>query len=112
MRLEEQALLFDIQEACRLIRQFAGNRDYANYATDALCRSAVERQFITVGEALNRLGRLNPAFLERVPASRDIINFRNVLVHGYDRVEDAVVWGIIQKHLPALLDTVEDLLMD
>ena len=60
MRLEEQALLFDIQEACRLIRQFAGDRDYSNYAADALCRSAVERQFITVGGGAESVGPAEP----------------------------------------------------
>jgi uncharacterized protein YutE (UPF0331/DUF86 family) len=25
---------------------------------------------------------------------------RNILVHGYDRIDDALIYGIIQKHLP------------
>lgn len=25
---------------------------------------------------------------------------RNILVHGYDRIDDALIYGIFQKHLP------------
>ena len=110
MRLEEKSLLFDIRESCALIAQFTTGKTCAEYAADAACRSAVERQFIVTGEALNRLGRLNPDLLNRIPDSRAIINFRNILVHGYDRVEDEVVWGIVQKHASVLRDTVERLL--
>lgn len=110
MRLEEKALLYDIRTSCDLIARFTAGKSYADYAADDACRSAVERQFIIVGEALNRLGKLNPDRLRGIPGSRAIINFRNILVHGYDRVEDEVVWGIVRIHTPRLLDTVARLL--
>jgi len=110
MRREEKALLFDVRESCLLIAQFTAGKDFSAYTADAATRSAVERQFIVAGEALNRLGRLNPDLLDRIPDSRAIINFRNILVHGYDRVEDEVVWGIVQRYASILRDTVERLL--
>jgi uncharacterized protein with HEPN domain len=110
MRVEEKSLLFDVREACTLILQFTAGKNYADYAADAALRSAVERQFITAGEALNRLARLNPDLLKQIPDSRAIINFRNILVHGYDRVEDVVVWGIVQTHVSLLRDMVDSLL--
>ena len=112
MRLEEKSLLFDVRESCMLIAQFTAGKTYADYAADAALRSAIERQFIVAGEALNRLGRINPGLLNRIPDSRAIINFRNILVHGYDQVEDVVVWGIVQTHLSVLLSTVENLLAE
>jgi uncharacterized protein with HEPN domain len=110
MRLEEKSLLYDVRTACELIARFTAGKNYAEYATDDACRSAVERQFIIVGEALNRLGKLNPELLGRIQGRRAIISFRNILVHGYDRVEDEVVWGIVKKHVPILYDTVSQLL--
>lgn len=70
----------------------------------------MERRFIVAGEALNRLSRLSPDLLNRIPDSRAIINFRNILVHGYDRIEDEVVWGIVQTQVPVLSETVGKLL--
>lgn len=112
MRLEERSLLFDISEACLLILQFTSGKNFAEYSADAVCRSAVERQFITIGEALNRLTKLNPAIPARIPESRAIISFRNILVHGYDRVEDEVVWGIVNHHVAPLRDISNEMLRE
>ena len=110
MRLEEKSLLYDIIQSCELIAQFTAGMNYEGYSTDEACRSAVERQFIIIGEALNRLGKLNPEQLKNIPGYRAIINFRNILVHGYDRVEDEVVWGIVKSHTHTLSDTAKKLL--
>jgi uncharacterized protein with HEPN domain len=110
MRPEARALLYDMQEACNLIHSFTGGKQYDDYAGDIVCQSAVERQFITLGEALNRLVRLAPEIADQIPARRDIINFRNLLAHGYDKVEVEVVWGIVRKYLPELRHTLTEMM--
>jgi len=54
--------------------------------------AAIEREFSIVGEALNRLGKEAPAVADQIPERRQIIAFRNILVHGYDAIDDHVVW--------------------
>lgn len=61
-----------------------------------MLRSAVERQFEIIGEALSQLARADPTLAERVPDLRRIIGFRNVLIHGYDRVDAAAVWRVVE----------------
>ncbi|MDR2145860.1 MAG: DUF86 domain-containing protein [Tannerella sp.] len=39
-----------------------------------------------------------------------IINTRNKISHGYDRVDYSVIWGIVINHLPVLKTEVEKLL--
>lgn len=34
--------------------------------------------------------------------ARQIVGFRNVLVHNYARVSQAVVWTTVKEHLPML----------
>ncbi len=109
---EAKAPLFDMVQACDLILDFTAGKDLAAYRKDTYCKSAVERQFQIVGEALNRLVKKHPDMAERIPSCRTIINFRNILVHGYDRIEDEVVWGIIRAHLPALRSTVLQMLQE
>jgi uncharacterized protein with HEPN domain len=41
---------------------------------------------------------------------RKIIGFRNVLVHGYEMIDDQIVWQTFQQHLPILKHQVENLL--
>lgn len=112
MQPEVKSLIYDMQQACHLILQFTEGKNFGDYAEDITCKSAVERQFIILGEALNRLCKAEPQVGELIPSRRDIINFRNILVHGYDRVEDEVVWGIIKKYLPDLYQTVNRLMPD
>ena len=110
MQLEAKTLLHDMRRACDLILAFTAGKDCLVYESDAYCRSAVERQFLIIGEALNRLAKQCPDVAAQIPSRRTIINFRNILVHGYDRVKNEVVWGVIKAHLPALRDAVVRLL--
>ena len=110
MQLEARKFLFDMQGAATMIRTFTAGRTFADYQADPMLRSAVERQFEILGEALNRLAKLDPAVASRVSDYRRIISFRNALIHGYDSIQDEVVWGILETGLPALEKTITELL--
>lgn len=47
---------------------------------------------------------------ERVPDLSRIVAFRNVLVHGYATIDDALVWEVATTRVSALMDTLERLL--
>jgi uncharacterized protein with HEPN domain len=73
-------------------------------------RSAVERQFEVIGEALKRLERADPESIRQIGQYRRAIAFRNVLAHGYDVVDAAVAWDVVQHDLPLLHRDVQALL--
>jgi len=75
-----------------------------------MLRSAVERQFEVIGEALRQAVTLEPALARRFTDAKRIIAFRNRLIHGYASVSDALVWGVIEKNLPELSRQVEQML--
>ncbi len=110
MRLEAKALLFDVREAVELIETFVAGHTYADYAGNAFLRSAVERQFEIIGEALRRLSVLDPDSAGQIRDLPRIIAFRNVLAHRYDQVAHEAVWQIIQGQLPELREDVAALL--
>ena len=70
----------------------------------------MERNFEIIGEAIKRLARIDPQMADRIGDYRQIIAFRNVLIHGYDLVDHALVWSAIESQVPALLKDVEALL--
>lgn len=107
MELETKKLIYDISQAIELICKFANGVAFADYRADSMLRSAVERQFEIVGEALNRLKRVNPEMTTRITEHQRIIHFRNVLAHGYDIVSDGIVWDIVQNKLPLLRQEIE-----
>ncbi|MGB5638390.1 MAG: HepT-like ribonuclease domain-containing protein [Sedimenticolaceae bacterium] len=94
------------------IRRFVARKDFAAYQTDELLRSAVERQFEILGEALNQLSRLDPNMAEKIPDLPRIVAFRNILIHGYASVDDRLVWGVVESRLEPLLDVIAALLSE
>lgn len=110
MRPESKKLLQDVLDASQSILAYVEGKTFSDYLANELLRSGVERKFITIGEALTRLAKADPETAELISAGRRIINFRNILTHGYDVVEDETVWGIARKYLPQLKNDAESLL--
>ena len=55
-----------------------------------------------------RTGRIKSA--RAITDKKRIIDVRNRVMHGYDAVDDEMVWGTIARHLPVLKTEVEELL--
>jgi len=105
-------LIWDAQQALQRIQRFVARKDFAAYQSDELLRSAVERQFEILGEALNQLSRLDPNMAEKIPDLPRIVAFRNILIHGYASVDDRLVWGVVESRLKPLLDVVAALISE
>ena len=112
MRLEAKKYLEDIRQAAELLERFTQGKVIGDYMEDPLLRSGVERQFGIIGEALNQLLRIDPTTAERLGEYRQIIAFRNVLIHGYNAIDDNVVWETLQAKLPTLRREVDALLAE
>ena len=102
--------LEDMRRAAVFLLRITAGRTLDDYRADEVLRSAVERKFEILGEALNRLQKSDPALANQIPEHRQIISFRNVLIHGYDTIDEAVVWKIVQQDLPTLKQQVESML--
>lgn len=110
MQPETKKYLDDIARAAGLIAQFTAGKTFADYMEDPMLRAAVERQFVIVGEALVQLAKREPAVAARIGEHQRIIAFRNILIHGYNNVDDLLVWGIVESKLAALRRDVAVLL--
>jgi uncharacterized protein with HEPN domain len=105
-------LLADIVGACTAIGAFTKDQSRASYSVDTMRRSAVERQFGILGEALRRLELLDASLQHRLTGSNRFIEFRNVLVHGYDSADDDVVWQAVTEKVPVLRNEARFLLAE
>jgi len=109
MQPEIRKYLFDISEAIVSIDEYFGDkRDFNAYRQNKLLRRGVERELEIIGEAAGRILQLDPNIgIENV---RKIVDLRNWVIHGYDKVDDVIIWGILSNHLPKLRKDVEKLL--
>ena len=89
---DPRAYLWDARESAKAITEFVRGRLFEDYASDSMLRSAVERQFEIIGEALRRLEKTAPELALRLPERSKAIAFSNILIHGYDSIDHSIVW--------------------
>ena len=112
MEPESERYLNDILYAASLLNGFTTAKTFADYSSDPLLRSATERQFGIIGEAISRLARVDEATVSRVTEYQRIISFRNILIHQYDTVNDRIVWDALGTRLPVLVLEIETLIKE
>lgn len=110
MQPESPKLLEDARLAAEFIIRVTHGQTPARYDSDEILRSAVERKFMIIGEAMVRLRKADPATAEMLPDLYQIIAFRNILAHGYDVISNQRVWAVIENHLPVFLEAVTRML--
>jgi uncharacterized protein with HEPN domain len=112
MPREPRKYLHDVLTAASRITTYTDGYDTERFEANDQLRSAVERQFEIIGEALAQLKRLDPTLAARIPEAPRIVAFRNLLIHGYASIDSRIVWDIVITKLPSLLRTVVELLAD
>ncbi len=109
MKREIKKYLFDIKTSIESINEYLGDkRNFYIYQENKLLRRGIEREIEIIGEAVNRILKLEPTI--KIESARQIVDTRNWVIHGYDKVDDVVIWGIVSKKLPKLLVEIENLL--
>ncbi|WP_372773209.1 DUF86 domain-containing protein [Mangrovibacterium sp.] len=109
MQREILKYLHDIRESISSIYDYLGDkRDFNVYLSNKLLRRGIERELEIIGEATNRILKLDEHI--DISDSRRIVDLRNWVIHGYDRVDDIIIWGIISKDLPKLEEQVDKLI--
>lgn len=69
------------------------------------------RYFITlqlIGEAVNNILKIDSDIA--ISSARKIVNTRNYIIHGYDSLDNEILWSIVINHIPKLKDEIASLL--
>jgi len=107
MRRSLCAYLQDILDAAAAIHTFSDGLQFETFESVDLVRSAVERKFEIIGEALRQVSRHFPGSVASVPDLRDVINHRNHIAHGYFEVDAQVLWSTMHGDLIQLEQEIE-----
>lgn len=99
--------LFDALTAVRLAQEFSSGLSFESFGSNVLVRSAIERQLEILGEACQRMVQSDPDIRRRLPEVAFAIGLRNKIIHGYDRIENAVVYDTLMQDLPALAERLD-----
>lgn len=110
MKLEVDEILYYIAEASRFILDSTSDLTPDEYEQNQILYLAVERQFITIGEATNMLLSADAATAHNLTNYRGIIDFRNRLVHDFPNRRHDRVWFAITNSLPTLYREVTQIM--
>lgn len=103
--------LYDVQQSVDSIFEYLGEkRDFFEYERNKLLRRAVERELEIIGEAVKHLLELDENIC--IDKARRIVDLRNFVIHGYDKVDNVIIWGILSKDLPKLKQQVDALMAE
>ena len=102
--------LLDIQLAIAEINQALDerSREFEIFLNDFVFRKFVERNIEIIGEAMNRILRVNPDI--EITSARKIVDTRNYVIHAYDSLIPEILWAIVINHLPRLDEEVRSLI--
>ena len=104
------AYLSDILTSIERIESFFKGRPmrYEDYCQDWQLRLAVERSIEIIGEAMNRILKIEPEI--SITHARAIVDTRNRIIHAYDAISDDIIWAILVNHLAKLKEEVSSLM--
>lgn len=97
---KEKKYLSDIINSIAHIENFTRDiQSFEDFTGNFLIKAAVERHFMIIGEAVVKYSRITNTPLS---SSKQIISLRNHLAHGYDDIDDRVIWSIVRMHIDPL----------
>jgi len=109
MQPEAGKYLYDIKQSIDSINEYLDNNyDFNSYLENKLLRRGIERELGIIGESMSRLLKIDSEI--KISNPRRIIDLRNWVIHGYDKVDDVIVWGILTRDIPVLKSEIEELL--
>ena len=104
--------LFDIKISLDEIDTFFKNEEkvFIRYKENLMLKRAIERNLEIIGEAVNRILKRDPSFIDKINNAKAIISLRNQVIHSYDNISDENIWSILINHLPKLKSDIENLI--
>jgi uncharacterized protein with HEPN domain len=91
--------------------EFMGDLSFDQFLNDRKTRAAIVWQICVIGEAANRLSENIRQQTSEIDWRR-MIDMRNILIHGFNRIDYTIVWHAAQEELPPLVDSIKRLLED
>lgn len=83
---------------------------YDLFEKDIKLKCVVERKTEIMGEAINRIRKLDSSVV--IPNARAIIDTCNRIIHAYDNVQPTFLWSLVVRHIPILKKDIERIIAE
>jgi uncharacterized protein with HEPN domain len=101
--------IIDALDSIDAIFEYCKDLEFEDYMNDRKTRDAIYRNIEVIGEAADRTPQYFQLNHPEIPWQK-MLSTRNSIAHGYDKINDKIIWNIINNLLPDLKSKLEKLL--
>jgi len=105
---DDRAYLQHIRDALEDIHRYTSGGRQA-FFVDRMRQDATLRKLQVIGEAVKRLSEDTKSKQPQIPW-KQIAGMRDKVIHDYFGINLDIIWGVVEKSLPALERAVHELL--
>ncbi len=105
----DEAYLYDILESAKTAIEYMRGKDWDSFSEDILLQDAVVRRLEIIGEAAGRVSLETQEKYKHLPW-QDMKGTRNKVIHEHDSIRLDVIWDIVHKDLPGLVEELEKII--
>lgn len=111
MKRDELLFVGDILGSMNLIERFSKGLTKETFMKDELRQSAIVRQIEIIGEAVKNI---SDETKEKYPKIewRKIAGTRDIIIHGYFKVDIETVWKTIKEDIPDVKEKIQRIKKD
>lgn len=106
MKRDEAAYLLDMLLAAEDAQEFSSGLTFEQFTRNRLHQNAILKSVEVIGESAAHISEKTRQKNPEIPW-QDIIGTRNRLVHGYFQISLEVVWDIVEKDIPQLIELLK-----
>ncbi len=111
MKRDVNLFIMDILESIKNIESFTKNITEKELSKNIEKQSAIVRQIEVIGEAAKNIPSSIRKRYQEIPW-KDIVGMRDVITHGYFKVDLVIVWKVIKEEIPDLKEKIEEVKED
>ena len=83
-------------------------KKFSTFKKDIKTKRAIERNIEIISDSITKIINLQPDIT--ISNSKKIVDAKNYIINGYDKISDDIIWAIVMYYLPKLKSETEELL--
>lgn len=99
----------DVRDCAKKIMDYTEGKTFEEFTENQMLIDAVIRNLEVIGEATKNIPDEVKQKYPRIEW-RKIGDLRNIIIHGYFRIDHDILWDIIQNKIPDLATNIEAVL--
>jgi uncharacterized protein with HEPN domain len=108
MKPDDKIRIMHMIDAAEEALFFVADSSAEDFSKNRMLILSVIKEIEIIGEAATKISEITKRKYVEIPW-QDIVGMRNRLIHGYFDVDVKLVWNTVKNNLPALLESLKEI---